>query len=162
MRVVDQQRVRPRIARGIVRRLHRQAEQHLVSGTARPLDQGGQVGRIGRELQAERSGHCQSSVEQIGPQPEPQDHDRDLRTAILEIERSRVSEQGTSAVRGDPRERPEGAVFDQRGVDGDRRALIRVRRRARVRCVPGLRWRRSDGGPRRGRRQRQSTRATPL
>ncbi len=131
-RVVGQQRVRPRIARGIVRGLHRQIQQHLVSGATRPLDQGGQVGRIGRELQADRSGQCQSSVEQLGPQPEPQDHDRDLRTAILEIERSRVSEQGTPAVRADSGERPEGAVFDQRGVDRDRRSLIRVGRRARV------------------------------
>ena len=48
--------------------------------------QGGQVGRIRRELEADRSGQRQRSVEQLGLKPEPENHHRDLRPAVLEIE----------------------------------------------------------------------------
>ncbi len=88
LRGVDrgQQRVRSRIVVGIVERLHRNLQHHLVAGLARACDLALEVAAIGREGERDRARQLAQRVGGgVRADAQPADHDRDARSVALAV-----------------------------------------------------------------------------
>ena len=117
-RIAGEQRVRARIARGIVLRLHRQIEQDLMSGATGALDPALQTGGVDRKLQAEFAGQADRRLGQLGLQTQPHHQQRDPRPAVSAVEGPRMGEERALPRRSDSGRRSEAALLAQ----GRRRA----------------------------------------